>query len=188
MIDRQYLDSQSYQTFQESWQNEQEQSTRLRKNFIDFVQKKVVVDNSSEARSLPIEITPKDIQSVIDQEPIPRSAVTSILGYSQIFYPLETIAGNDVRYHLFLTCKVASYKDCLIWFASTQNSELVQVKMISTYKKTLSYQAVPNIQFDSSTISIDIHRSVDYPLEVLTSHNHQFKLTGDGRVFRDSHK
>lgn len=182
-IDQAYLESEAYRSFEHQVEREREKSIRQHKNFIAFVRKKLEQGKSLKI-TLPATIDEKQIQALTDSNIIGRSSVQQLLGFEQIYYPIGTAKSHSLGYHFFMTCKVANYKDCLVWFASTKADSLVQVQMLTSYKKTLTYSIVPKINVTASKIGIEMNSSVKYPIRTVDRYTLQYQINTSGELFR----
>ncbi|MBN2732166.1 MAG: hypothetical protein JXR26_07050, partial [Balneolaceae bacterium] len=175
-VDQAYLESKTYRSFEDQIRQEREQSIQQHKEFIAFVRQKLE-ENEDGGMSLPATINEKQIQALADSNTIGRSLVKRLLGFEQVYHPIGTVKHNVLEYHFFMTCKVANYKDCLIWFASTKAGNLVQLQMLTTYKKTFTYSIVPQINVTASKISIEMNSSVKYPMRIVDRYTLQYHIS-----------
>lgn len=182
-VDQVYLESKTYRSFEDQIRQEREQSIQQHKEFIAFVRQKLE-ENEAGEMALPASINEKQIKTIADSNIVGRSSVKRLLGFEQVYHPIGTVKNNALEYHFFMTCKVANYKNCLIWFASTKADNLVQVQMLTTYKKTFTYSIAPQINVTASKISIEINSSVKYPMRIVDRYTLQYHINASGELSR----
>ena len=184
-VDQKYLQSEDYQSFTKQTRRERERTIQRQKNLVTFVHKQLATDAGDGTElKLPAIIDEELIKASYRADPVQRTSLTTLLGLKQIYHPLANIKLEDLGYYFFMTCKVRSYKDCLIWFASMKERKLVQIEMITTYTQTLSYSEVPKIDVSRSGIAIEVNKNTKYPLSTVDSYTLKYNLRGDGKIVR----
>lgn len=182
VVDRDYLNSSAYKNFEDKASEERAKASWQRQKFIRYIKRQPCIGAGKQATSLPLSIGSDDISTVLEEKPAPSSSMTALFGSDQIYYLLAGISAGSSCQSFFLTCKIANYKSCLIWYTAKRHGELKQLQMVTAYKKTHTYTVEPEIRMDRDQIIIDVRKSTIYPLQTLSRHQIRYIKKADGTI------